>query len=88
MYGVKGPESREYKDFISNDASTLASPPGQVDEGSIVHELMKRDAEKINFEDFMEWSGSEKLEPKPEVFTDPFGTKLDYQFATEWPRQQ
>jgi len=37
---------------------------------------MKRDSERINFDDFMEWSGGEKLETKPQVFTDPFGTTI------------
>ncbi|MDB4339412.1 hypothetical protein N9995_00250 [bacterium] len=44
-----------------------------MDEGNIVNELMKRDAELICFDDFMEWSGGGKLEEKPEVFTDQFG---------------
>ena len=50
----------------------------EVDEGNIVNELMKRDADTIGFEELKEWtqSPSESLKEaqKQDVQTDPFGT--------------
>jgi len=49
----------------------------EVDEGNIVNELMKRDADTIGFEELKEWtqSPSESLKEaqKQDVQTDPFG---------------
>ena len=56
-----------------------------MDEGNIVNELMKRDAELICFDDFMEWSGGGKLEEKPEVFTDQFGQSPADEVAVRGP---
>ena len=48
---------------------------------------MKRDAETICFEDFMEWAGGEKPEEKPEVFTDPFGNTSCHHLEASIPPQ-